>query len=221
MSLEVKVSTEELINRLPEKFRGKLLQEIKSRVIPGRKVRIYSDGCFNLFHFGHGAQLKKKKKMFDNVELIVGVSSDEDIHHYKGANIMNNKERVESLRHCKWIDQILFPVPWAPTPEFIKENNIDFVAHDVTPYVTDSSSDCYEPMKEMGRFLPTLRTEGISTSDIMVRILKDREELFERNLRKGYDRKSLKLGYFEYLYVQARVVLVKIVRCLKDHEKKQ
>lgn len=49
-------------------------------------------------------------------------------------------------------------------------------------------------MKEMGMFLPTLRTEGISTSDILLRILKDRSDLMIRNLSRGYSREEMNIS---------------------------
>lgn len=27
---------------------------------------------------------------------------------------MNETERIESVKHCKWVDEIYFPAPWTP-----------------------------------------------------------------------------------------------------------
>ena len=211
------VSLSEVTSRLPESLRPAFSSEFSKRASNGRKIRVYSDGCFDLFHFGHARQLEQIKKMFDNVELVVGVCSDEDIQANKGSTVMTNEERTEGVRHCKWVDKIIFPAPWTPTMEFLDENHIDFVAHDIIPYATETSEDCYAPMKGAGRFIPTLRTEGVSTTDLLIRILKDRENYYERNLKKGYSRLSMKLNYFEYVYIQMRSVSHNIQRCLKKN----
>lgn len=60
--------------------------------------------------------------------------------------------------------------PWIVTPEFLEEHQIDYVAHDDLPYAGSGNvADIYEPVKKLGKFLPTKRTEGISSSDIITR----------------------------------------------------
>lgn len=52
--------------------------------------------------------------------------------------------------------------------------------------------DCFSSqVKRLGKFMATKRTEGISTSDLILRILKDYNEYVLRNLSRGYSRKDL------------------------------
>ena len=65
--------------------------------------------------------------------------------------------------------KVIENAPWVVTPEFLEEHQIDYVAHDDLPYGSGDVADIYEPVKKMGKFLPTKRTEGVSSSDIITR----------------------------------------------------
>ena len=68
--------------------------------------------------------------------LIVGVSGDHETIQKKGKIVMNQFERSEVIRHCRWVDEVICPCPWVITPEFLELHNIDFAAHDDLPYVS-------------------------------------------------------------------------------------
>jgi hypothetical protein len=54
-------------------------------------------------------------------------------------------------------------------------------------------------VKAIGKFKETKRTEGISTSDIIMRILKDYNQYIMRNLTRGYSRKDLGVSYVKVI----------------------
>lgn len=137
-----------------------------------KSIRIYADGVFDLFHFGHARLFEQIKKTYPDCTLIVGVCHDDEVAYYKRKPVMSYKERVESIRHCKWVDEII-EGPWILNEQFLKKYDIDFVAHDADPYPCESITDVYDFIKKDGKFIPTERTPCISTTDIIQRI-KDR-----------------------------------------------
>ena len=104
---------------------------------------------------------------------------------------MNEKERCEILEHCKWVDEIICPCPWVLQVDWIKQKGIHYVAHDDLPYVSVGQGDIYYDIKAAGHFRATQRTEGISTSDVILRIIKDYDMYIGRLMERDYKAKDI------------------------------
>uniref|UniRef100_A0A6M2EWK7 choline-phosphate cytidylyltransferase n=1 Tax=Populus davidiana TaxID=266767 RepID=A0A6M2EWK7_9ROSI len=187
-----------------------------------RPVRVYADGIYDLFHFGHARSLEQAKKSFPNTYLLVGCCNDDTTHKYKGKTVMTEDERYESLRHCKWVDEVIPDAPWVIDQEFLDKHNIDYVAHDSLPYADASGAgkDVYEFVKKVGRFKETKRTDGISTSDIIMRIVKDYNQYVLRNLDRGYSRKELGVSYVKEKRLRVNMRLKKLQEKVKEQQEK-
>ncbi|KAL6206259.1 hypothetical protein ACLB2K_023507 [Fragaria x ananassa] len=187
-----------------------------------RPVRVYADGIYDLFHFGHARSLEQAKKSFPNTYLLVGCCNDEVTHNYKGKTVMTDVERYESLRHCKWVDEVIPDAPWVLTQEFLDKHQIDYVAHDSLPYADTSGAgkDVYEFVKSVGKFKETKRTAGISTSDIIMRIVKDYNQYVMRNLDRGYSRKDLGVSYVREKRLRVNMGLKKLRERVKEQQEK-
>ncbi|XP_072033847.1 LOW QUALITY PROTEIN: choline-phosphate cytidylyltransferase A-like [Amphiura filiformis] len=160
-----------------------------------RPVRVYADGIFDLFHAGHARALMQAKNVLPNVYLIVGVCSDDLTRKNKGNTVMNEWERYESSTTLRYVDEVVRDAPWVLDAEFMEEHRIDFVAHDDLPYTSAGHDDVYKDIKAAGKFVATQRTEGISTSDIIARLVRDYDKYVRRNLSRGYSPKDLNVSY--------------------------
>lgn len=131
----------------------------------------------SLDSLSHALQLRQAKLSFPSVYLIVGVVSSELCEQHKNRPILESSERYEALRNCRWVDEVLEDAPWVVEQPLIDKLEIDYVAHDELPYAMSTggpaaaSDDVYDWLKRQGKFLPTRRTEGISTSDLVARIV--------------------------------------------------
>ncbi|KAI1081125.1 choline-phosphate cytidylyltransferase [Whalleya microplaca] len=179
---------------------GRLIHPVGYRTNPppvGRTIRVYADGVFDLFHLGHMRQLEQAKKAFDDIYLIVGVTGDEETHKRKGLTVLSGKERAETVRHCKWVDEVVENCPWIVTPEFLDKYQIDYVAHDDIPYGAAEGDDIYAEIKKQGKFLVTQRTEGVSTTGIITKIVRDYENYISRQLKRGTSRQELNISWLK------------------------
>uniref|UniRef100_A0A0B6ZKH5 choline-phosphate cytidylyltransferase n=1 Tax=Arion vulgaris TaxID=1028688 RepID=A0A0B6ZKH5_9EUPU len=184
-----------------------------------RAVRIYADGIYDMFHTGHARQLMQAKMAFPETYLIVGVCSDELTLRNKGRTVMNDTERYEAVRHCRYVDEVLTDAPWTLDMAFLEKHKIDFVAHDELPYTTGSDDDVYKFVKERGMFLATERTEGVSTTDVIARIIKDYDLYIRRNLARGYSHKELNVSYMKAKRLKLKDNYERFENKLKDKGK--
>lgn len=158
-------------NKCVYDFNNRFTLETAKQAPIGRPIRVYADGIYDLFHPGHARQMKQAKEAFPNVYLIAGVTNDELTRRFKGPTVVPEYWRYDKIRHCRYVDEVVRDAPWVLTKEFLLENKIDFVAHDDIPYKFEGTTDdVYQYIKELGMFLTTYRMEGISTTDLKIRL---------------------------------------------------
>lgn len=138
-----------------------------------KPIRVYMDGCFDAMHFGHANALRQARALGD--VLVVGINPEVEILRHKGPPIMSDVERKTAVEGVKWVDEVLPDAPYVVTPEFLDElinkHNIDIIAHGDDPCVGADGNDVYAAVKAMGRFRTVKRTEGVSSTDIVQRML--------------------------------------------------
>lgn len=84
---------------------------------------------------------------------------------------MRQEERYELLKHIKWIDEIAYDVPYCPSLQTLENVKADYVIHgDDIPY--NSEGRCaYDEIIAANKLKIIKRTEGVSTTDLVGRLL--------------------------------------------------
>jgi glycerol-3-phosphate cytidylyltransferase len=105
---------EELCEELAKSFKN-----IKAKLPEQKKYnRLYTSGCFDIFHHGHLNIIKRSKALCDH--LVVGVSTDELILKEKGRlPIIPFDERISILEALNEVDEVV------PQVDKNKQNTID------------------------------------------------------------------------------------------------
>uniref|UniRef100_A0A8C9U252 ethanolamine-phosphate cytidylyltransferase n=1 Tax=Scleropages formosus TaxID=113540 RepID=A0A8C9U252_SCLFO len=124
---------------------------------------------YDMVHYGHSNQLRQAKAMGDY--LIVGVHTDAEISKHKGPPVFTEAERYKMVRAIKWVDEIVEGAPYVTTLETLDKYNCDFCVHGDDITLTVDGKDTYEEVKRSGRYRECKRTQGVSTTDLVGRML--------------------------------------------------
>ena len=104
-------------------------------------------------------------------ELVVGIHSDEAILENKGPTVMTLDERVAATDACRWVTKSVPYAPYVTSLPWISHYGCYYVVHGDDITSDASGEDCYRFVKAAGRFLVVKRTPGISTTDLVGRML--------------------------------------------------
>eukprot|EP00957_Ditylum_brightwellii_P045415 3442366-Ditylum_brightwellii.AAC.1 len=130
------------------------------------------DGAFDMMHYGHMNAFRLGRSL--GTHLVVGVNSDASITQCKGAPLMNDQERLTMVEGCKFVDEVVPGCPYVMNKEYldyvIQKFKIDYVIHGDDPCIVDGK-DVYAAAKAAGKYQSIPRTEGVSTTDIVGRML--------------------------------------------------
>ncbi|KAG5921857.1 hypothetical protein E4U53_003756 [Claviceps sorghi] len=131
--------------------------------------RIWVDGCWDFFHHGHAGAMVQARQLGD--ELYVGVHSDEDILANKGPTVMNLDERLAASDACRWVTKSVGHAPYVTELDYISHYGCKYVVHGDDITSDSDGNDCYRFVKQAGRFKVVKRSPGISTTDLVGRML--------------------------------------------------
>ncbi|KIW12938.1 hypothetical protein PV08_08125 [Exophiala spinifera] len=145
-----------------------------------RKDRIWVDGCFDFAHHGHAGALRQARQL--GKELYVGLHSDEEILVNKGPTVMTLNERVAAVDACRWATKSIPYAPYVTSLPWISHYGCWYVVHGDDITSDAGGEDCYRFVKAAGRFLVVKRTAGISTTDLVGRMLLCTKTHFIRSL---------------------------------------
>ena len=134
--------------------------------------------------------------------LWVGIHSDEAILRNKGPTVMNLDERIAAVGACRWST---VPVPHAPYVtqlSWIDHYGCRYVVHGDDITSDSGGEDCYRFVKQAGRFKIVKRTPGISTTDLVGRMLlctknhfiKSLDDVLDGREGHGTDQEKLAAG---------------------------
>lgn len=120
-------------------------------------------------HSGHYNALRQAKELCEI--LVCGVVSTDEICKRKGEPVMTLQERLILAESCKWVDEVYVDAPYDPSIALLDQLNCSHVGHGDDILIGPNGEDVYGEFKKANRFLEFKRTEGISTTDIVGRLL--------------------------------------------------
>jgi len=140
--------------------------------------RVWCDGCYDMVHFGHANSLRQAKAM--GKCLVVGVHTDAEIAMHKGPPVFTEQERYRMVRAIKWVDEVVEGAPYVTTIETLDQHNCEVCVHGDDITMTADGTDTYHIVKAAGRYKECQRTQGVSTTNLVGRMLMLSKEHLQR-----------------------------------------
>jgi cytidyltransferase-like protein len=175
-------------------YYGSVFGDISSHLnlpILNTVTNIYCDGVFDMLHRGHMEQFRKAHgSVAGGVRLFVGVVNDADATQYKRKPIMSEDERYAAVESCKYVHAVIRDSPTihasseigekkkTVTEQMIEDYHLHYFAVGKEYEVPkEGKVDYYECPRKLGMIKYTSRTEGVSTSTVIARIVERANEL--------------------------------------------
>lgn len=147
-----------------------------------QKIRVFTSGSFDLFHVGHLNILERSAALGD--ELIVGVSTDELIQHYKGMPpVIPFEQRIRIVSSIKCVTKVVRQVRLTEVAQLQREKiDIVTIGNDwENKYLEGLEWMKCQPGKKVVYFP---YTPGISTTGIKKRIIESANEIIAAALQR-------------------------------------
>ncbi|XP_064818935.1 uncharacterized protein LOC135536569 [Oncorhynchus masou masou] len=153
-------------------------------------------------YIGHVDFLETVYKQSERPYVIVGLHFDQEVNRYKGKNypIMNIHERTLSVLACRYVSEVVIGAPYAVGKDLLDHFKVDLVCHGKTEVFPDrDTADPYAEPKKRGIFRTVDSGNGLTTDDIVQRIIKNRLQFEARNQKK----EAKEIAVFEAMKSQA------------------
>jgi cytidyltransferase-like protein len=139
-----------------------------------KETTVWMDGAFDVMHFGHANAFRQGRTL--GTRLVVGVNSSNTIEQAKGAPpLLTDEERCAAVKACRFVDDVVPHVPYIMNEAYVRDllenKGIDYIVHGDDPCIVDGK-DVYQAAKDLGRYKTIPRTEGVSTTDLVGRLLR-------------------------------------------------
>ncbi len=105
------------------------------------------------------------------MHLIVGVVSSFSCGKHKNKPVLTSQERYECVRNCAGSTRFLEDAPWVVDQKLIDTLEIDYIAHDDCLIRASAWRTSMLSSQEAGQVPAYRRTDGVSTSELLGRIV--------------------------------------------------
>jgi cytidyltransferase-like protein len=139
-------------------------------------MRVYIDGIFDLFHYGHLESFRKCKEIDNNVYLIVGVIGDKVAEKYKRLPIIIEDHRYSIIKSISYVDKIVKNSPLIITKKFMDKYQIDLVIHGfLNKEDANKQDDFFKYPKSVNKFHEIEYCRETSTTEIINKIVESKK----------------------------------------------